>query len=94
MPLLHQLLVFHHCDSKFYIENKVHKRDKLKAQKQIHLHIDCSQMMKQSEWKGGKMGLKFYFLPRKIKWILLHKIQKYQLLLDANVKNKIVQFLE
>lgn len=51
-------------------------------------------MMKQSEWKVGKMGLKFYFLPRKIKWILLHKIQKHQLLLDPNVNNKIVQFLE
>ena len=23
----------------------------------------------RSEWKGGKMGLQFYFLHRKIKWI-------------------------
>ena len=47
---MHQLLAFHHHNSKVYIENKVHKGDKLKAQKQIYLHIDFSHMTNKA-WK-------------------------------------------
>ena len=58
--------------------------------------------MKQSEWKGGKdqsgkegkWVCNFIFYTEKLNGLLLHKIQKYQLLLDPNVNNKIVQFLE
>ena len=41
------------CDIDIRTDNYINVTE-LKAQKQTHLGIDCSHMMKQSEWKGGK----------------------------------------
>lgn len=48
MPVLYQMLAFHHPDCKACIENKVHGGAKLRAQAQTYSHMKFLPMTKEA----------------------------------------------